>query len=142
MENIPIRLFVYGSLRSGFKSTAYEYLSHYFTYSGQGTVKGKFYDNGTYPVAVPTNENKMIVGELYTLNNAEEYEYAFEQLDDYEGVKTMPGQKSLFKREIVNVYQLENTLPAFIYWYNESVLDMPIIETTDLIDYIHVQKSN
>ncbi len=140
MENVPTKLFVYGSLRSGFKSAAYEYLSHYFTYSGQATVKGKFYDNGSYPVALPTDENNMIVGELYTLNNAEEYEYVFEQLDDYEGVKVMPDQKGLYKREVVNVYQSENVLPAFIYWYNESVVGMPTIETNDLIDYIPVQK--
>jgi gamma-glutamylcyclotransferase (GGCT)/AIG2-like uncharacterized protein YtfP len=61
MNTISCYLFVYGSLRSGFKNTAYDYLTHYFEYCGEGLVKGKFYDNGLHPVAIPTNNEDMIV---------------------------------------------------------------------------------
>ena len=45
-------LFVYGSLLSGFKSQAYEYISRFFNLVGKAKVKGKLYDMGDYPAAI------------------------------------------------------------------------------------------
>ena len=56
-------LFVYGSLRSGFRNPVYEYLTKYFHLQGEAVVKGKLYDLGEYPVALPTDEDKFISGE-------------------------------------------------------------------------------
>ncbi len=39
-------VFVYGSLRSGFQSPAYEYISRYFNLFGEAKVKGKLFDPG------------------------------------------------------------------------------------------------
>jgi gamma-glutamylcyclotransferase (GGCT)/AIG2-like uncharacterized protein YtfP len=49
-------LFVYGSLRSGFRSHMYEYISRYFTLLGEAKVKGLLYDLGSYPAGVPAKE--------------------------------------------------------------------------------------
>ena len=46
-------LFVYGSLRKGFQSNAYEYISRFFTLVGNAKVKGRLVDMGTYPAGVP-----------------------------------------------------------------------------------------
>ncbi len=140
MNNNNAYLFVYGSLRSGLKNPAYEYLAKYFTYAGEGLVKGKFYDNGSYPVAVASNNEDMIVGELYKINNEDEFIWAFEQLDDYEGVHVEQGQTPLYKRNLVEVYQDDVVLPAYIYWYNGSVEALAPIKTGDLIDYIQQKK--
>ena len=140
MNNSRCYLFVYGSLRSGFKNPAFEYLAKYFTYAGEGLVKGKFYDNGSYPVAVASNNEDMIVGELYKINNEEEFTWAFEQLDDYEGVHVEAGETSLYKRSMVEVYQLDNVLPAYIYWYNGNIEGLAPIATGDLIDYVQQKK--
>ncbi|MBP7555451.1 MAG: gamma-glutamylcyclotransferase, partial [Chitinophagaceae bacterium] len=53
-------LFVYGSLRSGFQSQAYEYMSRYFNLVGNGRVKGRLYDLGDYPAALPTTGDQFI----------------------------------------------------------------------------------
>ena len=39
-------LFVYGSLLSGFKSPAYDYISRYFTLISPAKIKGRLYDMG------------------------------------------------------------------------------------------------
>ena len=44
-------IFVYGSLRSGFKSPAYNYISKYFSLVGDAKVQGKLYNMGNYPLA-------------------------------------------------------------------------------------------
>ncbi len=136
MDTTSHNLFVYGSLRSGFKNPAYEYLTRYFTYAGEALVKGQFYDNGTHPVAVATDKEDMIVGELYTLNNAEEFSWAFEQLDDYEGVNVEAGEAPLYKRALVEVYQLEKIITAWVYWFNGNIDALPKIETGDIIQFM------
>ena len=41
---------------------------------------------GEYPAALPTTEDKFIIGELYKIKNEDEFGWAMGQLDDYEGV--------------------------------------------------------
>ncbi len=83
MSTSNYNLFVYGSLRSGFQHEAYQYIAQYFTLVATATVKGNLYDMGEYPVAVPTNDENFIQGELYTVSRPEEFSYAIGQLDDY-----------------------------------------------------------
>jgi gamma-glutamylcyclotransferase (GGCT)/AIG2-like uncharacterized protein YtfP len=104
-ENICL-LFVYGSLRSGFHHPAYQYISRHFTFTANAKIKGYLYDMGQYPAAIATDEDRLIVGELYTAVNEDEFNWAIEQLDDYEGVvaEEDEGEKQLFKRELTTVY--------------------------------------
>ena len=44
MKSTTNRLFVYGSLRSGFRNPAYEYLTRHFHLLGEAVVQGKFYE--------------------------------------------------------------------------------------------------
>ncbi len=129
-------IFVYGSLRSGFRNPAYEYLTRYFKYQGEALVKGKFFDAGSHPVALPSNEQHFILGELYSLNSAEEFSWAFEQLDDYEGLNVEPGEIPLYTRTLVEVFQNSETTTAWIYWFNRSVAGMQEIETGDVMHYL------
>lgn len=133
------KLFVYGSLRSGFKSHAYEYISRFFSFDGIGKVKGKLFDMGTYPAAVPAVD-AFIVGELYTIKNDAEFSWAIGQLDDYEGVTAEPGEIQLYRRELADVF-IENTkTTAWIFWYTGSVEGKPLIESGDLIQYLQQKK--
>jgi len=95
-------LFVYGSLMSGFKSPAYEYISRFFNLVGKAKVKGKLYDMGEYPAAIPTNDDGFIQGELYQIKNEAEFSWAIGQLDDYEGVTPEPGEEQLYRRELAS----------------------------------------
>ena len=130
------KIFVYGSLRSGFRNPAYEYLTRYFKYSGEALVKGKFFDAGSYPVAISTEEDHFILGELYTMNSEDEFSWAFEQLDDYEGLNVESGETALYKRNLVEVFQNGETQIAWIYWYNKSIEGMAEIETGDVMRYL------
>src|SRR5689334_21022511 len=133
------KLFVYGSLRSGFKSPAYEYISRFFSFDGQAKVKGKLFDLGSYPAAVPTADG-FITGELYTIKNESEFAWAIGQLDDYEGVVIEPGDIELYNRELVEVFLENTTIAAWIYWYKGSVEGKPWIESGDLIQYLKQKK--
>ena len=134
--NASYNLFVYGSLRSGFRNPAYEYITRYFAYKGEAMVKGKFFDKGEIPVAVVTTEEKYILGELYTLQNPEDFSWAFIQLDDYEGLNTEPGETPLYKRELATVHQPGETADAWVYWYNGNTEGLQEIETGDVMKYL------
>src|SRR6185295_2212497 len=134
------QLFVYGSLRSGFKSPVYEYISRFFSFAGDAKVRGKLFDMGSYPAGLPTNDNHFIVGELYEAKNIPEFSWAIGQLDDYEGVSVEPDEVQLYRREIVDVIVESSTTSAWIYWYNGSVEGKPFIESGDLIQYLQQKK--
>lgn len=140
--NVSItHLFVYGSLRSGFRNNAYQYLTKYFTLVGPAKVKGKLLDKGTYPVAIPTNEEKFIIGELYRINNIDELDWAIEQLDDYEGLNVEQGETPLYKRETVAALHDSQQTDAWIYWYNSNTTELREITSGDVMQYLHGNKS-
>lgn len=136
MKITTYRLFVYGSLRSGFRNPAYQYLTKYFHLLGEAVVQGKFYDNGSYPVAIPATGEAFINGELYELNNPEEFNWVIEQLDDYEGLHVEAGETPLYKREQVTAFQEGVSSQTWIYWYNGSVDSMKEITTGDVLKYL------
>lgn len=136
MNSENYNLFVYGSLRSGFRNPVYEYLTKYFHLLGEAVVKGKLYDLGEYPAAVPTNEEKFISGELYCINNPLEFSWAIGQLDDYEGLNTEEGEKPLYKREAVISYHKGEPYAAWIYWFNGDITGKPEIGSGDLLQYL------
>jgi gamma-glutamylcyclotransferase (GGCT)/AIG2-like uncharacterized protein YtfP len=130
------QLFVYGSLRSGFRSPAYEYISRYFVFVGDARVRGKLFDLGSYPAGIKTNDNTFIVGELYTIKSENEFAWAIGQLDDYEGVTVEPDEVQLYRREITEVH-INNTIThAWIYWYNGDTSGKKLIESGDMIEYM------
>ena len=131
-----MRLFVYGSLRSGFQHAAYQYIRDYFIFQGAATVKGLLYDLGNYPAAIPTQSENFIKGELYLLRNEDEFGWAMGQLDDYEGVNAEIGEIALYKRAIATVLINGQTTDAWIYWYNGVVSDKPVITSGDILDYL------
>jgi len=139
-EQTKGQLFVYGTLRSGFQSPAYTYISRYFTLVSEAKVKGRLYDLGEYPAAVPVDEEHFIIGELYCINHPDEMPWALAQLDDYEGVNT-ENEPPLYTRKETTVYINDATTTAWTYWYAGPVNDKPAIESGDILAYI-AQKNN
>lgn len=130
-------LFVYGSLRSGFKSSAYGYISKHFKFVDNAKVQGLLYDLGDYPVAKPTDEDRFIIGELYCINNIDEFGYAIAQLDDYEGVFVEEDEEQLYNRELANaILEDGTTQQAWVYWYKGTVKDKPIVQSGDVLIYL------
>jgi len=136
MNNEIYKLFVYGSLRSGFRNPVYEYLTKYFHLMGEAVVKGRLYDLGEYPAAAATNDEIFISGELYSINNPLEFSWAIGQLDDYEGLNVEEGEKALYKREEVTAYIQGQPHKAWIYWFNGEISGKPEIESGDLLQYL------
>ena len=136
MQESIHQVFVYGSLRSGFHHPAYAYISRYFTLVASGKVKAKLFDMGEYPAAVPANEEKFIVGELYRINHPEEFGWAMAQLDDYEGLNTENNELPLYRREPVTVYLQAQTEQAWVYWFNGDTSGNPVIESGDVLQYL------
>ncbi len=130
------QLFVYGTLRSGFQSPAYSYISRYFTLIGEAKVKGRLYDLGDYPAAVPVEEDYFIIGELYKINHPDELPWAMAQLDDYEGLNIEPGETALYQRLVTTVYYADQVTLAWAYWFTGDVSQKPVIDSGDLLQYI------
>lgn len=134
------RLFVYGSLRSGFRSPVYEYISRFFHFIGEAKVRGKLYDMGSYPGGIATHDESFIIGELYEVNEENEFSWAIGQLDDYEGVNVESDEVKLYRREITEVHINSEIIQAWIYWYNGDVSGRPIIISGDLMQYLQQKK--
>jgi gamma-glutamylcyclotransferase (GGCT)/AIG2-like uncharacterized protein YtfP len=134
------QLFVYGSLRSGFRSPVYEYISRFFTFVSEAKVKGKLFDLGEYPAGIPSDENVFIKGELYTAKNQQEFSWAIGQLDDYEGMNVEAGEISLYHRKITEVYVNDGVAHAWVYWYNGDVTGKPVIASGDILEYLTNKK--
>ncbi|MEO6682401.1 MAG: gamma-glutamylcyclotransferase family protein [Ginsengibacter sp.] len=129
-------LFVYSSLRRGFRQSAYNYLIRYFNFVSDAKVRGVLSDFGDKPVGTPTEDDFFLIGELYQLN-IENGSYVFGQLDDYEGLFPEDGQPPLYRREITTVYaEGGGTYEAWIYWYNGDVKGRPIIASGDVFEYV------
>jgi gamma-glutamylcyclotransferase (GGCT)/AIG2-like uncharacterized protein YtfP len=136
MENKQY-LFLYGSLRQGFNNPAYSYISKYFSLISIAKVQGNLVDLGSYPVGVPTINNEFITGELYQLQFDDEYDWAFMQLDDYEGVLVEVTEKPLFvRRQAAAILPNFATQTCWIYWYNGNVENKPVLASGDIFDYI------
>jgi gamma-glutamylcyclotransferase (GGCT)/AIG2-like uncharacterized protein YtfP len=136
-DNQLYTLFVYGSLRRGFQSEAYGYISRYFTLAGTAKVKGCLYDMGDYPAAIPSEDEKYIQGELYQVKDKAEFDWAIEQIDDYEGLNVEAGETPLYRRNSTKALLADGSLTdAWVYWYNGSVEGKPVIESGDVLAYL------
>ncbi len=143
MTNHANQLFVYGSLLSGFKHPAYEYISRYFTLVSSAKIKGSLYDMGAYPAAIPSDAKEaFILGELYHINQPNEFTWAMAQLDDYEGLNTEEGESPLYRREMVTVYLPANTTEAWVYWFNGDTNGKPLIQNGSVLDYLANKKKS
>ena len=134
------QLFVYGSLRSGFRSPVYEYISRFFTFVAEAKVKGKLFDLGEYPAGIPVEEENFIIGELYTAKNPQEFSWAIGQLDDYEGLNVEEGETALYRRDITTIYVDGQLTNAWVYWYKGDVTGKPFVESGDILEYLKNKK--
>lgn len=130
-------LFVYSSLLKGFQSAEYRYIHQYFSLVSKAKVKGILSDLGNNPVAKPTTEDYFIKGELYKINNADEFSFAIGQLDDYEGVRPEAPELPLYRRELALIYAEDGgEIRAWVYWYNGDVTGKPVILSGDVLEYV------
>ncbi|MBZ4189670.1 gamma-glutamylcyclotransferase family protein [Niabella beijingensis] len=133
-------LFVYGSLLSGFKSPAYEYMARYFELVGPATASGTLYDLGDYPAAIPDNSGRTITGELYRIRSKHELSYALAQLDGYEGLNPEAGETADYKRELCSIRRNDEQVEAWVYWFSHEIKDKPVVESGNVLDYLNSRR--
>jgi len=144
MKEDKHHLFVYGSLRKGFNHPAHEYITRYFDFVDTGKIQGQLNDMGEYPAATPCTESNFLTGELYVIRDIAEFNWALEQLDEYEGLfpEEDEGEKILFRREMTTIHTDNSGVRnAWVYWYNGDISGAPLIACGDLLAYI-AEKNN
>lgn len=139
-KNNSYYLFVYGSLRSGFGSPAYEYISRYFDLVGHAKVRGKLFDLGEYAAGVADADNDFIIGELYKIKKENEFSWAIGQLDDYEGMTVETGETPLYRRALADVIIGNDSVPAWVYFYFGDVTGKPRVTSGDILEYLSKKK--
>jgi gamma-glutamylcyclotransferase (GGCT)/AIG2-like uncharacterized protein YtfP len=123
-------LFVYGTLRRDGGGPAHGYLARGATYAGAGRVRGRLYDLGAYPGAVPAAPagtppegsaavRAVVHGELYRMRDQAAL---LALLDVHEGCNTDDDEPSEFVRATTPV-EVDDGPPriAWIYWYGRPV---------------------
>jgi gamma-glutamylcyclotransferase (GGCT)/AIG2-like uncharacterized protein YtfP len=108
------RLFVYGTLRKGFR--AHKFLQRYHArFLGNGHVQGRLYNLSEYPGAMWSDTAADCVqGEVYFLPRATT---AFKALDRFEGYDPARPEWSMFERRETTVRLAgEREMRAWTYW--------------------------
>lgn len=108
------RLFVYGTLRKGFRSHGLLQRFH-ARLIGSGSVRGRLYDLGEYPGAVDrAGHGDRVYGELYFLPQPAA---AFRVLDKFEGFDPAKPVSNEFERRETTVTMTDGReVRCWIYW--------------------------
>jgi gamma-glutamylcyclotransferase (GGCT)/AIG2-like uncharacterized protein YtfP len=135
------RLFVYGTLMSGFDNPMSRRLQRESRLLGKAYAHGILFNLDGYPgaILVPDGSNK-IHGELYELLDADK---SFVWLDEYEdgGPDNHPGY--LYRRHQTGVFFQNKKIMAWMYEYIQSTENLSRIESGDYsTDSIQNRKSH
>jgi gamma-glutamylcyclotransferase (GGCT)/AIG2-like uncharacterized protein YtfP len=128
-------LFVYGTLRKGFALLIPEKITSDVEWVGYSKVKGKLYDIGKYPGAVPDDSGELFIkGEIIKIKAPGK---VFKYLDNYEGYNVEDVQASEYCRS-KEWFSLEDgtIVEAWIYWYNFAVNGKKRIDENDYIKFL------
>lgn len=129
-------LFVYGTLRPSFENPFAGYLRQHSRYTGEGTFPGLLFDLGNYPGAVFQQSGRQNVwGSVYHIKQHKQA--ALTYLDEYEGVGSGFTQPAEYVRALVPVSMNQTVLMSWVYLYNLSLVDKPVISSGD---YSHYRK--
>jgi gamma-glutamylcyclotransferase (GGCT)/AIG2-like uncharacterized protein YtfP len=120
-------LFVYGTLRSQMNDPLHRLLEQQAVQVGFGTFRGKLFDLGRYPGAVPSHvSTDRVIGEVYRLSAPQA---VLRILDQYEGHR--------FRRKPVSIaLESGSTVTCWIYLYQGSVKHRKLIPSGDYAQYL------
>lgn len=129
---IAAHLFVYGTLRSDAGGAMHGRLMRGVRLVGPASIRGRLYDAGRYPAALPSDHPAdRIAGELYAID-AGAADALLAALDEYEGVNAAHPARSLFRRQIAAAERGDGMgVPAWVYFYNPSIGALPRVTSGD-----------
>lgn len=120
------RIFVYGTLMSGFDNPMSRRLRNESLLLGTGFIFGFLYDLNGYPGAVIDPDGRKVHGELYELFNMER---SFSWLDEYEEGGPDDNPKYQYCRHQTMVFFQDNKINAWVYEYIQSTENLRRIES-------------
>ena len=109
----PARLFVYGTLKSGFENRFARILHSNADSLGPAKIRGRLYRISWHPGLKRCTRNEWVLGEVFRLHNPRKI---FQALDIYEG--------AAFRRVETRAY-LETKVLAFACWVYEYAPGVP-----------------
>ena len=120
-------LFVYGTLRRGQRNPMNLWLKRNAEFSGVGKFRGRLYDLGSYPAALPSRGgDATVIEDIYLLRNAERI---LKVLDTYEGKR--------FQRIRTAVTSLKRKkIVVWVYILKEPVIGRATIPVGDYVRYL------
>ncbi|HTX66880.1 MAG TPA: gamma-glutamylcyclotransferase family protein [Opitutaceae bacterium] len=127
-------LFTYGTLRRAAGHAAHRLLADSAEIVGHGTVRGRLYDAGEFPVLVPDPLGPAVTGEVYRVFGPPS---VFIKLDHYEGFEPESPDTSEFRRDFVTVHMSDGrAVTAWAYVYQRPLFDLHPIPHGDYARYL------
>lgn len=107
----------------------------YLTFVSTCQIRGRLYDLGSFPGAVPGPDT--VYGELFRVRTAN----VWNVLDRYEGYSPTDEDGSLFLRRKVDL-QSPNDQRAWVYWYNGRPEGRPRVPSGDWLSYVKQERGS
>lgn len=129
-------LFVYGTLRTGFKHAVKREIRNDVEWLGESSIRGKLYDIGKYPGALRVTDSGsgFIKGEVLKMKHPKK---VLRILDEYEGFDPDAPVKSEYFRDQELIHLPDGKeIKAWVYWYNLPIAGKRRIRHKDYLDYL------
>jgi gamma-glutamylcyclotransferase (GGCT)/AIG2-like uncharacterized protein YtfP len=127
-------LFAYGTLRKDYPRRGMERLEVKMEFIGRARTGGRMVDLGKYPGAIPDQQGREIIGDLFFLAEAKG---TLELLDLYEAIDPNFPEDSEFVRKQSKVRLDSGTvIDAWIYWYHGEPGKGKAIRHKDYLNYL------
>lgn len=135
MTDNPDFLIVYGTLRPPFDNTFAQYLRQRGRCIGEGKFVGQVFDMGSYPGAIHSETSDgHVCGTVFDISNQKAAILTY--LDYYEGVGEDFEQPTEFIRSVVPVDFNGAITYTWVYLYNLSTDDKPVIKSGDYAQHV------
>lgn len=128
------KIFVYGTLLNDIHSMIANHLKTHSILLGDGLVRGKIYDLGSYPGLIyePT-ASSMVFGQVFQLNDPNEI---LTTLDNYEGISPEAPTEDEYAREIIKVEINGEKIDCWAYLYLKSTEGLKQITSGNYLSYL------
>ena len=132
-------LFVYGSLMGGVRSPIATYLKSNSTFLGEARIEGTLYDIGKYPgLIAQAGSGRWVKGHVFQLSDPKTM---LPILDKYEGVGEGFSVPTEYVRVPTDIVLKKEKMACWVYQYNYSIKQLPIIESGDYLQYFETNKA-
>jgi gamma-glutamylcyclotransferase (GGCT)/AIG2-like uncharacterized protein YtfP len=130
------KVFVYGTLMSGFDRRRRAGIDTRMRLVGRGSIEATLYDLGIFPAAIPAPDGR-VCGELYDIDDDPS---VLAKLDEIEGYRSAEPDASLYTRVQVPVALDDGRVEtAWVYFYNAPLGRAERIVSGDYLAHLRVK---